>query len=66
VEDNEIMEEHLMERNIEQLSHAGKNPFGYSDLGVELCHTGDSQMANDILEGTLQNECYKKNQSGQS
>jgi hypothetical protein len=57
VEDKEIMEEHLMERNIEQFSHAGKTPFGYLDLGAELGHTGDSQMANDILEGTLQHEC---------
>jgi hypothetical protein len=51
------MEEHLMERSIEQFSHAGKTPFGYSDLGAELGHTGDSQMANDILEGTLQYAC---------
>jgi hypothetical protein len=57
VEDKEIMEEHLMERNIEQLSHAGKTPFGYSNLVAEVGHTGDSQMANDILEGTLQHEC---------
>jgi hypothetical protein len=57
VEDKEIMREHLMERNIEQFSHAGKTPFGYSDLGAELGHTGDSQMANDILEGTLQHAC---------
>jgi hypothetical protein len=57
VEDKEIMEENLMERNIEQLLHAGKTPFGYLDLGAELGHTGDSQMANDILEGTLQHEC---------
>jgi hypothetical protein len=57
VEDKEIMEEHLTEQNIEQLSHAGNTPFGYSDLGAELGHTGESQMANDILEGTLQHEC---------
>jgi hypothetical protein len=57
VEDKEITEEHLMERNIEQLSHAGKTPFGYSYLGAELGHTGDSQMANIILEGTLKHEC---------
>jgi hypothetical protein len=57
VEDKETMEEHLTERNIEQLSHAGKTPFGYSDLGAELGHPGDSQMANDILMGTLQHEC---------
>jgi hypothetical protein len=57
VEDKEIMEEHLMERIIEQFLHAGKTPFGYSDLGAELGHTGDSQIANGILEGTLQREC---------
>jgi hypothetical protein len=57
VEDKEIMEEHLMERNIEHFLHAGKTPFGYSDLGAELGHTGDSQMANDILECTLQHAC---------
>jgi hypothetical protein len=57
VDDKEAMEEHLMERNIEQFSHAGKTPFGYSDLGAELGHTGDSQMANDILKGTLHHEC---------
>jgi hypothetical protein len=57
VEDKEITEEHLMEQNIEQLLHAGKTPFGYLDLGAELGHTGDSQMANNILEGTLQHEC---------
>jgi hypothetical protein len=46
-----------MERNIEQFSHARKTPFGYLALGTELGHTGDSQMANDILYGTLQHEC---------
>jgi hypothetical protein len=51
------MEEHPMERNIEQFLHAGKTPFGYSDLGAELGHTLESQMANDILEGTIKHEC---------
>jgi hypothetical protein len=46
-----------MEQNIEQFLHAGKTPFGYSDLGAKFGHTGDSQMANNILEGTLQHEC---------
>jgi hypothetical protein len=57
VEEKETMEEHLMERNIEQFLHAGKTPFGYSDLGSELGHTGYSQMANNILKGTLQHDC---------
>jgi hypothetical protein len=56
------MEEHLMERNIEQFSHAGKTPFVYSDLGAELGHTGDSQMSNDILKVTLQHE-YLSNEA---
>jgi hypothetical protein len=51
------MEEHLMQRNIEHLSHAGKTPFRYSDLGAELGQIGVSQMANNVLEVTLQNEC---------
>jgi hypothetical protein len=34
VEAKEIMEEHLMERNIEQFSHAGNTPLVYSDLGA--------------------------------
>jgi hypothetical protein len=57
VEDKEIMEEYLMERNIEQFSHAGTTPFGYSDLGTEVGHNGDSQIANYILDGTLQHKC---------
>jgi hypothetical protein len=51
------MEQYLTERNIGQFSHAGKTPFGYLDLGAELGHTGDSQMADEVLEGTLQHEC---------
>jgi hypothetical protein len=57
VEDKEIMEDHLMERNIEQFSHAGKTPFGSSYLEIELGHTGDSHIANAILDGTLQHDC---------
>jgi hypothetical protein len=57
MEDKETIEEHLMERDIEQFSHAGNTLFGYSDLGDELGHTGDNQMANYILKGTLQHEC---------
>jgi hypothetical protein len=56
VEDKEIMEEHLMEQKIEKLYHAGKTQLVYLDLGAELGHTGDSQMANDILKGTSQHE----------
>jgi hypothetical protein len=57
VEDKEIIKEHTMERNIEKFLHAEKTPFIYSDLGAELGHTRDSQMAKYIFEGTLQHEC---------
>jgi hypothetical protein len=39
------LEYHLIERNVEQLSHVGATPFGYTDLGKECGRTGDSQMA---------------------
>jgi hypothetical protein len=48
------LEDHLIERNVEQFSHAGATPFGYTDLGKELGHTGDSQMVQDIYEGNLE------------
>jgi hypothetical protein len=44
----------LIKRNVEQFSHAGATPFGYTDLGKDLGHTGDSQMAQDIYDGNLQ------------
>jgi hypothetical protein len=44
----------LIKRNVEQFSHTGATPFGYTDLGKDLGHTGDSQMAQDIHDGTLQ------------
>jgi hypothetical protein len=36
------IEEHLISRNVEQFSHAGSTPFGYTTLDKELGHTGDS------------------------
>jgi hypothetical protein len=44
----------LIKINVEQFSHAGATPFVYTDLGKELGHTGDSQMAQDIFEGKLE------------
>jgi hypothetical protein len=44
----------LIEINVAQFSHAGATPFGYTDLGKELGHTGNSQMAQDIYEGKLE------------
>jgi hypothetical protein len=36
VEDKEIMEKHMVERNIEHCLHAGKTPFGYLELGANF------------------------------
>jgi hypothetical protein len=48
------LEDHLIEKNVNQFSHAGATPFGYTDLGKELGHTGDSQMDQSIFDGTLE------------
>jgi hypothetical protein len=45
------MEEHIAQHNVEQFSHAGKTPFGYTELGDALGNTGDSPLAEDILYG---------------
>jgi hypothetical protein len=50
------VEEHLIERNVEQFSHAGATPLGYTDLGRELGHTEDTPMAEAILDGTFEHE----------
>jgi hypothetical protein len=44
----------LIERNVKHFFHAGATPFSYMDLGKELGHTGDSQMAQYIFEGKLE------------
>jgi hypothetical protein len=50
----DAVEEHLIERNAEQFSHAGQTLFGYTDLGNELGHTGDSPMDDDINDDILE------------
>jgi hypothetical protein len=45
------IEEHTSQSNVDQFSHAGKTPFGYTDLGDALGNTGDSPLAEDILDG---------------
>jgi hypothetical protein len=50
------VEEHLIERNVEQFSHAGATPLGYTELGRKLGHTGDIPMADAILDGTFEHE----------
>jgi hypothetical protein len=44
----------LIDRNVQQFSHAGSTPFGYTALGDKLGHTGDTLMADDIYNGTLE------------
>jgi hypothetical protein len=44
----------LINCNIEQFSHAGDTPFGYTPLGDELGNTGDTLMADYIYNGTLE------------
>jgi hypothetical protein len=41
---------------VEQFSHARATPFGYTPLGKELDHTGDSRMGDNIYNGTLDHE----------
>jgi hypothetical protein len=48
------VEEHLIESNVEQFSHAGATPLGYTVLGRELGHTGDTPMAEAILDGIFE------------
>jgi hypothetical protein len=50
------VEEHLIERNVEQFSHTGATPLGYTELGRELGHTGDTPMAEAILDGSFEHE----------
>jgi hypothetical protein len=50
----EQVEALLIDRNVEKFSHAGNTPFGYTALGDELGHTGDTLMADAIYNGTLE------------
>jgi hypothetical protein len=54
IDTKEQVEELLINRNIEQFSHAGGTPFVYTPLGDELGHTGDTPMYDDIYNGTLE------------
>jgi hypothetical protein len=48
IDTKEQFEALLINPNIEQFLHAGDTPFGYTPLGDELGHTGDTRMADDI------------------
>jgi hypothetical protein len=50
------VDKHLIERNVEQFSHAGAIPLGYTELGRELGHTGDTSMDEAILGGTFEHD----------
>jgi hypothetical protein len=54
IDTKEQVEELLINCNIEQLLHAGDTPFGYITLGEDLGHTGDTPMADDIYNGTME------------
>jgi hypothetical protein len=56
IEGKDAVEEHLINWNVEQFSHAGKTPFGYTSLGKELGHTGDLPMADDVYDRVLEHE----------
>jgi hypothetical protein len=55
------VEEHLIERNVKQCSHSGATPLGYTDLGRELGHIGDTPMAEAILDGTFEHDSLSDN-----
>jgi hypothetical protein len=54
IDTKEQVEALLIDRNIEQFSHAGNTPFGYTALGDELGHTCDTLMADAIYNGTME------------
>jgi hypothetical protein len=59
IKDKDKVKHHLIARNVEQFSHAGATPFGFTDIGKELGHAGGSAMAGEILDRTLEHECMK-------
>jgi hypothetical protein len=54
IDTKEQVEALLIDRNVEQFSHAGNTPFGYTALGDELGHICDTLMAYAIYNGTLE------------
>jgi lipopolysaccharide biosynthesis regulator YciM len=60
IENRAEVEIHLIDRNVEQFSHAGTTPFGYTTLGKELGRTRNSGMAENILNSILDHECMEK------
>jgi hypothetical protein len=56
IQGKESIEEHIAQCNTEQFSYAGNTPFGYTPLGEELGHIGDTRMEEEILAGTLEHK----------
>jgi hypothetical protein len=50
------LEKHLIEQNVEQFSHAGATLLGYTELGCELGHKGNTPMVEAILDGTFEHD----------
>jgi hypothetical protein len=50
------IEDHFISRNVEHFYHAGATPFGYTYLGKEIGHTGDSSIAQAIYDGNLEHD----------
>jgi hypothetical protein len=50
------LDDHLIARHVEQFYHAGDTAFGYTDMGKELGHTGDSPMAQAMYDGNLEHD----------
>jgi hypothetical protein len=47
------IEDHLLQRNPQAYWASGNTPFGHTPLGLSLGPTGDSSLANSILNGTF-------------
>jgi hypothetical protein len=58
---NDKLEEHLVERNGEQFSHAGTTHLGYTEHRHELDHTDDTPMTEDILDVTFKHVALSDN-----
>jgi hypothetical protein len=64
IENKAEVESHLIDRNVEHFSHAGRTLFGYTALRTELVCTGDIDMAENILNGTLDHELFLESSKG--
>jgi hypothetical protein len=54
IDTKEQLEALIIDRNVEQFSHASNTPFSYTTLGDEFGHTSDTLMSDAIYYGTLE------------